>query len=187
MTFGTIATIIYLKIFRLLDIRISMSESTIPQTSEVSQERHVMYKNDEEKKNIETSTVSDDTFDSVLQELDSMKNQLRLVYNKVKYLKKNYHKRKNTNIKSGFVKPVNVSTELATFLHMNPEDKVPRSVVNKKINEYIKTNDLQVPEFRQTFMLDDQLATVFRLNTGTVVNYFKMQSYLKHHYPKSVA
>ena len=135
----------------------------------------------------ETSSVSDDTFDSVLHELETMKNQLRMVYNKVKYLKKNYHKRKNTNIKSGFVKPVSVSPELAEFLHMSVDDKIPRSVVNKKINEYIKSNNLQVPEFKQTFTLDDTLAKIFNLNTGTVVNYFKMQSYLKHHYPKVIS
>lgn len=161
-----------------------MSESTV-----ITRESHttVLSNAVTTKPVSEASSVSDDTFDSVLQELDTMKNQLREVYNKVKYLKKNYHKRKNTNIKSGFVKPVTVSPELAEFLHMSVDDKIPRSVVNKKINEYIKTNNLQVPEFKQTFTLDDTLAKIFNLSTGTVVNYFKMQSYLKHHYPKVVS
>jgi len=153
----------------------------------ITRESHATVLSNTAKSVSEASSVSDDTFDSVLQELDTMKNQLRVVYNKVKYLKKNYHKRKNTNIKSGFVKPVSVSPELADFLHMSVDDKIPRSVVNKKINEYIKTNNLQVPEFKQTFTLDDTLAKIFNLNTGTVVNYFKMQSYLKHHYPKAVS
>tara|TARA_Y100000389_G_scaffold189634_1_gene213612 strand:- start:314 stop:793 length:480 start_codon:yes stop_codon:yes gene_type:complete len=159
-----------------------MSESTV-----ITRESHTTVLSSGAKSVSESSSVSDDTFDSVLQELDTMKNQLRVVYNKVKYLKKNYHKRKNTNIKSGFVKPVSVSPELAGFLHMSVDDKIPRSVVNKKINEYIKSNNLQVPEFKQTFTLDDTLANIFNLNTGTVVNYFKMQSYLKHHYPKVVS
>jgi chromatin remodeling complex protein RSC6 len=159
-----------------------MSESTV-----ITRESHTTILSSGVKSVSETSSVSDDTFDSVLQELETMKNQLRMVYTKVKYLKKNYHKRKNTNIKSGFVKPVSVSPELAEFLHMSVDDKIPRSVVNKKINEYIKTNNLQVPEFKQTFTLDDTLAKIFNLNTGTVVNYFKMQSYLKHHYPKVVS
>ena len=161
-----------------------MSESTV-----ITRESHATFiSNAVTTKSVsEASSVSDDTFDSVLQELDTMKNQLRVVYNRVKYLKKNYHKRKNTNIKSGFVKPVTVSPELAEFLHMSVDDKIPRSVVNKKINEYIKTNNLQVPEFKQTFTLDDTLAKIFNLSTGTVVNYFKMQSYLKHHYPKVVS
>jgi chromatin remodeling complex protein RSC6 len=104
---------------------------------------------------------------------------------RVKCLKKNYHKRKNTNIKSGFVKPVNISKDLASFLNKGEDEKIARSVVNKMINEYIITNSLQVPEFKQTFVLDDKLAHVFNLECGTVVNYFKMQSYLKHHYPKT--
>jgi chromatin remodeling complex protein RSC6 len=159
-----------------------MSESTV-----ITRESQATVLSATAKSVSEASSVSDDTFDSVLQELETMKNQLRVVYNKVKYLKKNYHKRKNTNIKSGFVKPVSVSPELAEFLHMGVDDKIPRSVVNKKINEYIKTHNLQVPEFKQTFTLDDTLAKIFNLNTGTVVNYFKMQSYLKHHYPKVVS
>jgi chromatin remodeling complex protein RSC6 len=159
-----------------------MSESTV-----ITRESQATVLSATAKSVSEASSVSDDTFDSVLQELETMKNQLRVVYNKVKYLKKNYHKRKNTNIKSGFVKPVSVSPELAEFLHMSVDDKIPRSVVNKKINEYIKSNNLQVPEFKQTFTLDDTLAKIFNLNTGTVVNYFKMQSYLKHHYPKVVS
>tara|TARA_Y100000389_G_scaffold205042_1_gene262357 strand:+ start:3141 stop:3575 length:435 start_codon:yes stop_codon:yes gene_type:complete len=130
--------------------------------------------------------TSDEIFDSVIQELDLMKNQLKTAYQKIKYLKRNYNKRKNTNVKSGFVKPVNVSSELATFLEIDTTDKVSRSYVNKKINEYIKNKNLQVESFKQTFTIDDKLSNIFRLDEGTVLNYFKMQTYLKHHYPKTV-
>lgn len=135
--------------------------------------------------NAKIDANSEISFDSLLNELDLMKNQLSGVIRNVKHLKKNYHKRKNTNIKSGFVKPVNVSKELSTFLEIEENDKIARSIVNRKINEYIKANNLQVPEFKQTFKLDDKLSTVFNLETGTVVNYFKMQTHLKHHYPKT--
>lgn len=130
--------------------------------------------------------TSDEIFDSVIQELDLMKNQLKTTYQKIKYLKRNYNKRKNTNVKSGFVKPVNVSSEMATFLEIDTTDKVSRSYVNKKINEYIKNKNLQVESFKQTFTIDDKLSNIFRLDEGTVLNYFKMQTYLKHHYPKKV-
>ena len=135
------------------------------------------------EKNTEDVT-SEDTFEALLGELKVMMTNMRTVIQKVKYLRKNYHKRKNTNIKSGFVKPVNVSKELANFLSIREDDKVPRSVVNKRINEYIKNNDLQVKDFKQTFTIDAKLATIFKTETGTVINYFKMQTYLKHHYPK---
>jgi chromatin remodeling complex protein RSC6 len=136
-------------------------------------------------KNVEDIT-SEDTFESLINELNVMKTNMRTILQKVKYLRKNYHKRKNTNIKSGFVKPVNVSKELACFLNIREDDKVPRSVVNKRINEYIKTNNLQVEDFKQTFTIDTNLATIFNTEPGTVINYFKMQTYLKHHYPKPV-
>lgn len=137
-------------------------------------------------KNID-DVASEDTFEALLHEMKVMMTNMRTVMQKVKYLRKNYHKRKNTNIKSGFVKPVNVSKELAQFLSIREDDKVPRSVVNKRINEYIKSNHLQVEEFKQTFTIDEKLATIFNTEPGTVVNYFKMQTYLKHHYPKQVA
>ena len=88
---------------------------------------------------------------------------------------------------NGFNRQQKVDDELRTFLGLAPEQLISRSEVTKKINEYIKSNNLQVPEFKQTFTLDDTLAKIFNLNTGTVVNYFKMQSYLKHHYPKAVS
>lgn len=130
------------------------------------------------------ASTSEDNFQSLIEDLDILKNHLRLITQRVKGLKKNYHKRKNTNIKSGFVKPVNISKDLASFLNCGEDEKIARSVVNKSINEYIVTNNLQVPEFKQTFVLDEKLAKVFNLELGTVVNYFKMQSYLKQHYPK---
>ena len=133
-----------------------------------------------------TAITSDETFDSILHELDNMRNQFKNICQKVKYLKKNYNKRKNTNVKSGFVKPVHVSSELASFLEIENTEKVSRSYVNKKINEYIKNNNLQVETFKQTFTVDDQLSIIFGLDKGSVVNYFKMQTYLKHHYPKIV-
>lgn len=138
---------------------------------------------------VQSTTIhvtSDETFDSLLQELDQMKNQFKTICQKVKYLKKNYNKRKNTNVKSGFVKPVNVSSELASFLEIDTDEKVSRSYVNKKINEYIKSNNLQVETFKQTFTIDNKLSTIFTLDEGSVVNYFKMQTFLKHHYPKNV-
>lgn len=123
-------------------------------------------------------------FDNILNDIQSMKDQLTKLSSDVKHMKKRYARRKVSNIKSGFVKPVKLSSDLQNLIGSDDDELVSRSVVNKKINDYIKANNLQVPENRQTFVLDEKLSNLFGLEKGTVVHYFKMQTYLKNHYPK---
>ena len=123
-------------------------------------------------------------FDNMLSEIDVIKRQLNTLTTNIKYMKKRYSRRKVSNVKSGFVKPVKLSSDLQDLIGTEEHELVSRSVVNKKINDYIKSNNLQVPENRQTFVLDDKLSNLFGLEKGSVVHYFKMQTYLKSHYPK---
>jgi chromatin remodeling complex protein RSC6 len=123
-------------------------------------------------------------FDNILNDIQSMKDNLTRLSSDVKQMKKRFARRKVSNIKSGFVKPVKLSYDLQHLIGSEDNELVSRSVVNKKINDYIKANNLQVPENRQTFVLDDKLSNLFGLDKGTVVHYFKMQTYLKNHYPK---
>jgi chromatin remodeling complex protein RSC6 len=125
-------------------------------------------------------------FEKVVQELIELKGKISELIIKSKGLQKRYTKRKVPNIKSGFVKPVQLSTILSDVIGVDNNELVARSVVNKKINEYIKLHDLQVPENKQTFILDSKLAVLFGLDEGNIVHYFKMQTYLKSHYPKVV-
>lgn len=123
-------------------------------------------------------------FDNILNDIQSMKDNLTRLSSDVKQMKKRFARRKVSNIKSGFVKSVKLSYDLQHLIGSEDNELVSRSVVNKKINDYIKANNLQVPENRQTFVLDDKLSNLFGLDKGTVVHYFKMQTYLKNHYPK---
>lgn len=123
-------------------------------------------------------------FDNILNDIQSMKDHLTKLSSDVKQMKKRFARRKVSNIKSGFVKPVKLSYDLQHLIGSEDNELVSRSVVNKKINDYIKANNLQVPENRQTFVLDEKLSNLFGLDKGTVVHYFKMQTYLKNHYPK---
>ena len=144
-------------------------------------------KNMNESTNTVVSEIVPDEFTTVLAQLDSMKKEMAQVITVVKQLQKKHRKHKrNYNVKSGFVKPVRISKSLAALIESKENELVARSVVNKKLNEYIKQHDLQVAENRQTFRLDNPLADLFNLAAGDVVHYFKMQTYLKHHYPKDV-
>ena len=123
-------------------------------------------------------------FDNMLNEINTIKFQLNTLASDIKHMKKRYSKRKVSNVKSGFVKPVKLSNDLQDLIGTAEHELVSRSVVNKKINDYIKEHNLQVPENRQTFVLDGKLSNLFGLDKGSVVHYFKMQTYLKNHYPK---
>lgn len=128
------------------------------------------------------------TFEQIVDDLEMIKKQVNQLIGTVKHIQKqSAKKKKSSNIKSGFVKPVRLSPELSSLIGSAHDELVPRSVVNKKINEYIKEHNLQIPESRQNFVLDSNLANLFGLEEGTSVHYFKMQTYLKHHYPKEVS
>ena len=132
-----------------------------------------------------TKTNKEDPFVDILLELNLLKGSVTNLINKMKNVKKFTKIRKTGNIVSGFVKPVHVSDELAKFMDIGADDTVSRCNVNKRINEYIKENNLQNPEYKQIFKLDETLAKIFELEEGDEVNYFKMQTYLKHHYSKT--
>ena len=135
-----------------------------------------------------TKTKKEETtteFANILEELENMKKQISKVITSVKALQKSSNKKtRNANIKSGFIKPVAISSELGKFMGTKENELVPRNVVNKAINQYIKDKNLQVPTDKQTFVLDDTLSSLFNLKKGEVVHYFKMQTHLKNHYPK---
>jgi chromatin remodeling complex protein RSC6 len=126
-------------------------------------------------------------FENMIGELELMKKNLNQMISTLKTSQRHFTKKtKSPNIKSGFVKPVRLSKELSTLIGTPEDELVPRNIVNRKINEYVKAHDLQVPDSRQNFVVDGPLGNLFKLDPGTKVHYFKMQTYLKHHYPKEI-
>ena len=81
------------------------------------------------------------------------------------------------------MKPVQITEPLRRLIKADENELVARRVVNKRITDYIKANNLQTADNKQQFVVDDALAVVFNVDVGTIVHYFKMQTYLKHHYP----
>ena len=126
-----------------------------------------------------------DEYSQLLNDLEVTRKSIMAMIQSVKHLQKKSKKNKKpTNIKSGFLKPVKVTEQLAVIVGIQNDELIARSVVNKKINEYIKLHNLQVESNKQTFVLDEGLADLFGLDIGCVVHYFKMQTFLKNHYPK---
>ena len=81
-----------------------------------------------------------------------------------------------------FTKPVEITEELRKFL--DKEGDISRTEVTQKMYAYIKEKSLQNTEQKRQFILDEPLAELFKLKKGDSMEYFKLQTYMKQHYPK---
>lgn len=77
---------------------------------------------------------------------------------------------------SAFMKPLNVSADLAAVVGAGP---MPRSEVVKKLWEYIKKNNLQDAKNKRNINTDENLKKVF--GGKAVVNMFEMTSLVSKH------
>lgn len=77
---------------------------------------------------------------------------------------------------SAFMKPLNVSSELAAVVGAGP---MPRSEVVKKIWEYIRKNNLQDKANKRNINADAKLKAVF--DGKAVVNMFEMTKLVSKH------
>ena len=77
---------------------------------------------------------------------------------------------------SAFMKPMNVSEELALIVGKGP---MPRSEVVKNLWVYIKEKDLQDPKNKRNINADENLKKVF--GGKAVVNMFEMTKLVSKH------
>ncbi len=77
---------------------------------------------------------------------------------------------------AGFMKPMNVSEDLAVVVGAGP---MPRSEVVKKLWEYIKKNNLQDPANKRNVNADENLKKVF--GGKDTVNMFEMTKLVSQH------
>ncbi len=77
---------------------------------------------------------------------------------------------------SAFMKPLNVSPELAVVVGNGP---MPRSEVVKKLWVYIKSKNLQDPKDKRNINADEALKKVF--GGKAVVNMFEMTKLVSAH------
>ena len=77
---------------------------------------------------------------------------------------------------SAFMKPMNVSAELAAVVGKGP---MPRSEVVKALWVYIKKNNLQDPKNKRNINADESLKKVFA--GKAVVNMFEMTKLVSAH------
>lgn len=84
---------------------------------------------------------------------------------------------KNKN--SAFMKPVNVTAELAAIVGAGP---MPRTEIVKQVWVYIKKNNCQDPKNKRNILPDAKLAKVF--GSSSAIDMFQMTKALSKHIVK---
>ena len=149
-----------------------------------------------------------DSFDALYAPVETFVKELKVLSNEIKNVKKRYQKviktisktkKRKCNVTSddsvvkkepsGFISPIGLSQELTDLLGLEPDVKLPRTVVTKKLIAYIKENHLENVTNGRNFDLTDvenpmalKLKHLFNIEKGDEVNYFNLQSYLKPHF-----
>jgi upstream activation factor subunit UAF30 len=127
----------------------------------------------------ETEYVSKTEFDTLMKQFKKMQKQMRKVMKHFKDVEVPDDKPKKL---SGFAKPTRVSPELSKFLGLQDDELIARTEVTKRINAYVKSNNLQNAENKRVIVLDDTLRALINSPEGMELTFFNLQKYIKHHY-----
>lgn len=94
-------------------------------------------------------------------------------------------KKAATYPRHGIACPSKVSKELAEFLGMQPDEEIARTMVVKKINDYVKEHNLKNPARNVEILLDERLKKLLNppADFGTVT-YFNLCKLVGTHFPK---
>jgi chromatin remodeling complex protein RSC6 len=98
---------------------------------------------------------------------------------KIKYLRDENKPKTENN--SGFMKPIKISNDLASFLETNAEEPITRVHVTKKLCQYIKEKDLQNPADRREIVPDLKLKALFNMLPDEKLTYYSMQKQIQQH------
>ena len=135
-------------------------------------------------------------FFAKLQQLSSVISSLKAEYRSLekKWTKELKNSAKNSNKKrkraanrapSGFVKPTQISDELATFLEKPTGIEMARTEVTRDINSYIRTHNLQDKTNGRKINPDARLANLLQITSGEELTYFNLQKYMSRHFSKT--
>lgn len=84
---------------------------------------------------------------------------------------------------NGFNKPLGVTDKLRAFLNLAADEKISRSQVTRKVNEYVEAKGLKAG---QNISLDESLKDLLQVPEGVQVTFLNIQKYINPHYIKEV-
>lgn len=88
------------------------------------------------------------------------------------------------NMSSGFMKPVKVSNEMASFANWDPTELKSRIDATKYICSYIKEHNLQNPNDKRQILPDDNLRKLLKYDSSSdkPLTYYSIQQKIQPHF-----
>lgn len=121
-----------------------------------------------------------------IQYLRGLKKRVRELENSTNRVMKQKQKTPRKNNNSGFLKPVLISKEMASFTGWDPSKETSRVDVTRFLCDYIKSNDLQNPQDRRQIFADDKLSRLLKYDAkkNEPLTYYSMQRFMKPHFQR---
>jgi chromatin remodeling complex protein RSC6 len=90
---------------------------------------------------------------------------------------------------NGFNRAQRITPELASFLEVPEDEMLSRSAVTRRVNAYIRANDLKHPDNGRVIMIekDEKLKALLKVPEDEQLTYLNIQKYLSPHYIKEPA
>ena len=103
----------------------------------------------------------------------------------VRVMKQKQKTNRKNNTNSGFLKPVQISKDMAKFTGWDSTELKSRVDVTKYICKYIRDNNLQNPADRRQIVADKKLSKLLEYNADKddkPLTYYRIQTYMKKHF-----
>ena len=142
-----------------------------------------------------------EAFGELLTQVSVLRSQLTVLTSSVRSLQKRTErelraaqkaskkrqKSKGNRAPSGFVKPPQISDELANFLGKPKGTEMARTEVTREINTYIRAHKLQDPKNGRRILPDKKLAKLLSVGKKDELTYFNLQKFMSPHFAKAGA
>jgi len=136
---------------------------------------------------VEIETMA--TIDSLSNDIASLRNELKNLAKLVRKVRSHQEdptgeKQKARTKNNGFNRKMEVTNTLKEFLGLDADGTVSRSDVTRRINKYIKENDLKHPDNGRVIVMDEKLTKLLSPPEGEQITFLNMQKYISPHYLK---
>lgn len=136
------------------------------------------------------AVVPNNSIDVITKGIASIATVIKGINAELKVLQKEHNRllkastkgrRNNTNnngVKrkpSGFAKPTKLTPATCVFMGLEEGSEEPRMAITKKLNTYIKENNLQRPDNKKFINPDETLTKLLQLKPNDELSYFNLQ------------
>ena len=129
------------------------------------------------------------TIETLSNDIASLRNEVKNLAKLVRKVRSHQEdptgeKQKARTKNNGFNRKMEVTDTLKEFLGLDADGTVSRSDVTRRINKYIKENDLKHPDNGRVIVMDEKLTKLLAPPDGEQITFLNMQRYISPHYLK---